>query len=121
LIVLSAVFPRSIRFAIEQVDESLARIAAFRFFDPEYGAGDGHLPPTPLPIGTDPSTGSGQAAARTAGRLHSRLAYGTIDEVLAMGVGPYLQDVQQRCIQIGEHVHAQYFAPRILRPEEVVA
>ncbi|HEY7036784.1 MAG TPA: alpha-E domain-containing protein [Thermomicrobiales bacterium] len=113
LIVLSAVFPRSIRFAIEQVDEALARIAAACAFDGEGGSGEGFSPARPFVTGTD-------EAARLAGRLRSRLAYSTIDEVLGMGVGNVLQDVQTRCYQIGERIHAQYFAPRILHAEEVI-
>jgi len=114
LIVLSAVFPRSIRFSIEQVDDALARISAAGAFDAEGGAGEAILPTGPFARGTD-------EAARLAGRLRSRLAFGTIDEVIAMGVSTFLQDVQQRCYQIGERIHAQYFAPRILHAEEVVA
>ncbi|MEA2525443.1 MAG: hypothetical protein QOF73_2670 [Thermomicrobiales bacterium] len=114
LIVLSAVFPRSIRFAVEQVDESLTRIAVACAFDPDTGPGESVLTLGPFAAGTD-------EAARLAGRLRSRLTYGTIDEVVAMGVGTFLQDVQQRCHQIGERIHAQYFAPRILHAEEVVA
>ena len=33
----------------------------------------------------------------------------------------YLLDIQRQCNQIGERIQAQYFAPRILRPEEVIA
>ncbi len=113
LIVLSAVFPRSIRFAVEQVDDALARVAASWTLETEGGAGDGFAPPGGF-AGTD-------EAARLAGRLRSRLAYGTIDEVMERGAGTFLQDVQRRCYQIGERIHEQYFAPRILRAEEVIA
>lgn len=114
LIVLSPVFPRSIRFAIDQVEEALGRIAAVRTLDADGGPGEGFADGGSFAAGTD-------EAARLAGRLRSRLTYGTIDEVFANGVGSFLQDVQTRCYQIGERIHAQYFAPRILHAEEVVA
>jgi uncharacterized alpha-E superfamily protein len=114
LVALSAVFPRSIRFAVERVDEALARIAASRLFEAEGGLGEDLSTAGLFVTGTD-------EAARLAGRLRSRLTYGIIDEVFAMSVGTFLQDVQQRCYQIGERIHAQYFAPRILHAEEVVA
>lgn len=113
LIVLSAVFPRSIQFSTRQIDEALNLISAARAFDVDAG-GEGYLPAIPFPSEPD-------EAARLAGRLHSRLAYGTIDEVMATGVGPFLQDVQRRCYQIGERIHGQYFAPRILQAEDVIA
>jgi uncharacterized alpha-E superfamily protein len=113
LIVLSAVFPRSIQFSARQVNEALNLIAAARAHDLD-GAIEGYHPATPFP-------GEPDEAARLAGRLHSRLAYGTIDEVMTAGVGTFLQDVQRRCYQIGERIHGQYFAPRILQAEEVIA
>jgi uncharacterized alpha-E superfamily protein len=113
LLTFSPVFPRSIRFAIGEVDTALARIAASRAYDPEYGGHDGHLPPNSLRGETDEAT-------RAVGRLRSQLTYGVIEEIFASGLHTYLLDVQHCCYQIGEHIQAQYFATRILRPEEVV-
>ncbi len=113
MLTFSPVFPRSIRFAIGEVDTALARIAASRAYDPEYGGHDGHLPPDSLRGETDEAT-------RAVGRLRSQLTYGVIEEIFASGLHTYLLDVQHRCYQIGEHIQAQYFATRILRPEEVV-
>jgi uncharacterized alpha-E superfamily protein len=107
MLTFSPVFPRSIRFAIEQVQASLDRIAAYRSYDPEFTLHDR------LPIGAD-------EAERAVGRLQARLAYGSIDEMFAETLHTYLQDVQRRCFQIGEHIHEQYFAPRILRMDEVI-
>ena len=114
MLTLSPVFPRSIRFAVGEVAVALARIAAYRAYEPEHGGQDGFLPPSPLP-------GGAGEAERAVGRLRSRLAYGLVEEMFEMGLHAYLLDVQRRCFQIGEHIEAQYFAPRILRPEEVVA
>lgn len=113
LIVLSAVFPRSIQFSIRQVNEALNLIAAAQAFDLD-DAGDGYHPVFPF-------TGEPDEASRLAGRLYSRLAYGTIDEVMSPGVDAFLQDIQRRCYHIGERIHGQYFAPRILQAEEVIA
>jgi len=114
LILFSAIFPRSVRFAVEQVEEALRRIAVARVFDVEQGGVEFIMPSSTLPDGQD-------EAARMVGRLRSRLAYGSIDEVFSMGIHEYLVDVQRRCAQIGEAIQTQYFAPRIMRPEEVVA
>ena len=114
MLTLSPVFPRSIRFAIGEVEAALARIAAYRAYGPEYGGHDGYLPASPRPGGMD-------EAERAVGRLRSQLAYGLVEEIYAGGLHAYLLDVQRCCYQIGEHIQAQYFAPRILRPEEVVA
>jgi uncharacterized alpha-E superfamily protein len=113
LLTLSPVFPRSIRFAIGEVDGALARIAASRGGDLEWrGPFELHMP-GPHPDGAN-------EAARVVGRLHSQLAYGLVEEIFASGLHTYLLDIQRRCYQIGEHIEAQYFAPRIMRPEEVV-
>jgi uncharacterized alpha-E superfamily protein len=55
------------------------------------------------------------------GRLHSALAYQRVEEVFETGLHEYLLDIQRQCFRIGERIQAQYFAPRILRAEEVIA
>src|SRR5262249_17932887 len=111
MLTLSPVFPRSIRFAIGEVDAALARIAAHQAGLPAeegYGA---------------PGTASGRTseAERAVGRLRGTLAYQRVDEVFALGVRDYLRNLQSQCNQIGERIEAQYFAGRVLRGEEVVA
>lgn len=114
MLTLSPIFPRSILFSIGQVDDALARI---RVED----AG----------LGTEWKAGEAQHSAlgtrhwsdaeRATGRLRSTLAYGRVEEVFEAGLHEYLVDLQRQCYGIGERIQAQYFAPRVLRPEEVVA
>ncbi len=112
MLILSPQFPRSIRFSIGEVEAALAAVAASR---PDEVAGfsqaiarSGHAP------------WSGQAE-RTVGRLRSQLSFSTVDEILAMGLHNYLISLERTCHEVGEHVHRQYFAPRVLRPEECIA
>ena len=114
MLTLSPIFPRSIRFAIGEVEAALARIAATRGYEASSEPGDAFHLPRPIAGGDDD-------ASRLVGRLHGHLAYGLVDEIFATGLHAYLLDVQRRCYQIGEQIQAQYFAPRILRLEEVVA
>lgn len=114
MLTLSPIFPRSIRFSIGEVESALARIASARVYDPDFDGRDSYLSPSP-------SFGGDDEAIRSVGRLRGQLAYGLVDEIFATGLHSYLLDVQRRCYQIGEHIQAQYFAPRILRPDEVVA
>jgi uncharacterized alpha-E superfamily protein len=62
-----------------------------------------------------------QEAERAVGRLHSDLAYQRVEEIFATGLHDYLLDIERQCYQIGERIQAQYFAPRVVRPEEVIA
>lgn len=113
MLTFSPVFPRSIRFSIEQVQASLEQIAAYRAYDPatvrfetiQHAAAQ---------------LGSADEAERAVGRLQARLAYGSTDEMFDESLHLYLSDVQRRCNQIGEHIQARYFAPRILRMGEVI-
>ncbi len=114
MLTLSPVFPRSILYSINEVEGALARISAYRSFDPEYrslmGAG------TPLPI-----SASGSEAERAVGILRSQLAYDRVEEIFETGLHQYLLNLQRACFRLGEHIQAEYFAPRVLRPEDVVA
>jgi uncharacterized alpha-E superfamily protein len=112
MLAFSPVFPRSIRFSIGEVQNVLFAIAASRVAEPA-SLGD---------ISTiRPASYRVSEAERAVGRLDSQLAFATIDEVLADGLHPYLLDLQGACYQIGEHIQRQYFAPRILRAEELFA
>lgn len=111
MLTLSPVFPRSIRFSIGEVDAALAHIAAHLAGLPDedaYGA-------------PDHRAGRTSEAERAVGRLRGTLAYQRVDEVFAIGLRPYLHNLQRQCFVIGEQIEAQYFAGRVLRAEEVVA
>ncbi|MGC4107303.1 MAG: alpha-E domain-containing protein [Thermomicrobiales bacterium] len=112
MLTLSPSFPRSIRFSIGEVQEALAAIAASRTSEPAY-IGD------ISPVRT--TSYRATEAERAVGRLHSHLAFATIDEMLTTGLHPALLDLQRSCFQIGEQIQRQYFAPRILRAEELFA
>jgi uncharacterized alpha-E superfamily protein len=111
MLTLSPVFPRSIRYAIGEVDDALARIAAQLAGQPDDDAYGG-----PGLILGRPSE-----AERAVGRLKGTLAYQRVDEIFAIGLRDYLLDLQRQCYRIGEQIEAQYFAGRVLRAEEVVA
>jgi uncharacterized alpha-E superfamily protein len=112
MLTLSPIFPRSIRFAIGEVDAALAHISAEnRVLSTEYD-----------PLSTQYSVlSTPHEAERAVGRLHSALTYQRVEELFAVDLHDYLLDIQRQCFQIGEHIQAQYFAPRILRAEEVIA
>lgn len=112
MLTLSPIFPRSIRFAIGEVESALAHISnEQRAVSSEYDL-----------LSTQHSVLSpSREAERAVGRLHSALAYQRVEELFAVDLHAYLLDIQRQCFQIGEHIQAQYFAPRILRAEEVIA
>ena len=114
MLTLSPIFPRSILFAIGQVEAALIRVGADSFSD------HGAAPFDPY-AAQQPGPGTPNEAERAVGRMRSLLAFQTIDEIFAAGLHEYLVDLQRRCYQIGEHVQQQYFAPRVLRAEEIVA
>ena len=124
MLTLSPIFPRSIRFAIGEVDAALAHISneqrAGALWAGSNEWGSDSLSPHAAqraPGVLSPS----QEAERAVGRLHSALAYQRVEEVFAVDLHEYLLDIQRQCFQIGEHIQTQYFAPRILRAEEVIA
>ncbi len=112
MLILSPVFPRSIRFAIGEVESALAAIEAYG--DHEAGQGNDIL-------GRRPEIGRYHEAERAVGWLRSQLAYGQVDEIFAMGLHVYLLEMQRTCYRIGEHIHGQYFAHRPLQPEAFIA
>ncbi len=112
MLILSPVFPRSIRFAIGEVEAALGSIAAYRAYEPGY-VGD--------VITRQPVIRATEEAERAVGRMRSQLAYGLVDEIFDAGLHTYLLELQRSCYRIGEHVQGQYFAPKILRPEEFIA
>ena len=114
MLTFSPVFPRSIRFAIGEVDTALAQITACRSPD-VVSNGRGARPAPDVPAGLMIE------AERAVGRLLSRLVYQRVEEVFETGLHEYLLNLQHECYVIGEHIQAQYFAHQVLRAEEVVA
>ncbi|MGC4192494.1 MAG: alpha-E domain-containing protein [Thermomicrobiales bacterium] len=112
MLAFSPVFPRSIRFSIGEVQGALSAIAASRVAE---SSSFGDIATVRL------ASYRVAEAERAVGWLDSQLAFANIDEVLSAGLHPYLLDLERRCYQIGEHIQRQYFAPRVLRAEELFA
>ena len=122
MLMLSPVFPRSIRFSIGEVDAALARITAYTGIEQHDLRAEEWATAPYSPLSTQHSVLSTRhEAQRAVGRLYNELAYQRVEEVFATGLHAYLVDVQRQCYQIGEHIQAQYFAHRVLKAEEVVA
>ncbi len=121
MLTLSPIFPRSIRFAIGEVDAALARIAGGLRAPSGQHEDLGLSGDMAFLIPQSSVLSPSQEAERAVGRLHSALAYQRVEEVFAVDLHAYLLDIQRQCFRIGEHIQAQYFAPRILRAEEVIA
>jgi uncharacterized alpha-E superfamily protein len=83
-LILHADFPRSIRFCVQQLDDSLRRIS---------GSSDEHFRNN-----TD----------RLSGRLASQMNYTTIEEIFARGVHTYMDDLQLGFNEIGEAIYHAY-------------
>jgi uncharacterized alpha-E superfamily protein len=105
LLTLSAVIPRSIRFAIARIEEALEHITE----------------EAPTYNGSEWLSGGGTNEARRAvGRLHGELAYQRVDDLFAHGLHAYLLEVQRRCYVIGELMEEEFFAHRALSAQETV-
>jgi uncharacterized alpha-E superfamily protein len=105
LLTLSAVIPRSIRFAIARIEEALEHITE----------------EAPTYNGSEWLSGAGTNEARRAvGRLHGELAYQRVDDLFAQGLHAYLLEVQRRCHVIGELMEEEFFAHRALSAQETV-
>ena len=79
-------FPHSVRFAVERVSESLARVGK----------------------GT-PQTRRAYCD-RLAGRLKASLDFGLIDELMSGSIGGFLTNIRRQCEQIHDAVYAAYIA-----------
>ncbi|MGH2549169.1 MAG: alpha-E domain-containing protein, partial [Thermomicrobiales bacterium] len=100
----SPIFPRSVRFSVGEVDRALAAIAGEQW---HYADESADWPRSEV--------------QRSIGKLRSALFYARTDEVIRSGLSAYLIDVENRCRQIGDQMYAEFFSPRIMRPEEVMA
>lgn len=112
MLMLSPVFPRSIRFAIGEVETALAAINVASIHEA------GHANDL---MGMASGVGRATEAERAVGWLRSQLAYGRVDDIFASGLHLYLLSLQRTCFQIGEHIHSQYFANRIIQPDAFIA
>ncbi len=77
-------FPHSLRFAIDRVTDSLARVAP----------------------GAPPARRA--AVERLAGRLKSAVDFGQIEELMSGQLAPYLADITSQCERIHEAVYRSY-------------
>jgi uncharacterized alpha-E superfamily protein len=85
LLVLNPYHPRSIRFNIATLQQSLRAIS-----------------------GTAPGSFANEAE-RLTGKLHESLMYDLIGDIFACGLHNCLADVQKACRAIGEHIARTYF------------
>jgi len=83
-LLLNADFPRSVRFATAQIEQSLRSIADLT------------------------GRGAGGRALRLAGRLRASLDFGQVDEILSDEPGRYLGDICRQCEMIHHAVQQSY-------------
>jgi uncharacterized alpha-E superfamily protein len=93
-LILDREFPRSIRFCLKEVQRCMHEV-------------------TGTPIGTWTNT-----AERSIGRLCGELSYLTIDDVLAVGLHEFLDQIQTRINEVGLKIWETFFAIEpIAQPE----
>jgi uncharacterized alpha-E superfamily protein len=85
-LLLSPEFPRSVRFAAKRLETSLRATAQFA------------------------ARRAGGKAERVAGRLHSSLDYGQVDEILSDDPHTYLDGIARHCTQIHAAIYQSYIA-----------
>lgn len=91
LLIFARSFPRSVRHCVDRIDQSLHNIS-----------------------GT-PRGSYGNEAERCSGRLLSKLAYGSCEEVFEQGLHEFLDELQSDFNLIGEEIFKTY----VLLPEEM--
>jgi uncharacterized alpha-E superfamily protein len=96
LLLFSADFPRSVRFCIENFDDTLRRIS-----------------------GVAPRRFSNEAE-KLSGRLLAELEYGSLDEVLAHGLHDYLDLLQMKFNAIGQATFDRYISQTFTNLEEEI-
>jgi uncharacterized alpha-E superfamily protein len=84
-LLLDSHFPRSVRFAAAQVEQSLREVSAF-------------------------ASRGADRPVRLAGRLRASLDFGQVDEILEDDPLRYMKDIGQQCAQIHHAVHQTYMA-----------
>jgi uncharacterized alpha-E superfamily protein len=83
-LLLSADFPYSVRFSVDQVHAALRAIAEL-------------------------TNRKADSALRFAGRLRANLSFGQIDEIMADGLQNYLAIIRNLCAQVHNAIHQIYF------------
>ncbi len=84
-LIRSKSFPRAIQFCVNFIDQSLHRIS-----------------------GSEKGTFANEAE-RLAGRLRASIAYNTMDDIFAIGMHEYLDQIQLRLIEISKSLSKSYF------------
>lgn len=110
MLTLSPVFPRSIRFAIDQVSGALARIESVSERTTDAYGGSVVIPESPSTMND---------AERAVGRLNSLLTYQQVEDIFAAGLHDYLLDLQHQCYRIGEQIQTQYFSNHVMLATDV--
>ncbi|PTY02201.1 alpha-E domain-containing protein [Verrucomicrobia bacterium LW23] len=85
-LVLNEFFPRSVRFCVYSLDDSLHRIS---------GAKDEHFT---------------NQAEKLSGRLISEIIYSTVDDILGRGIHDYIDELQMKLNSIGSAMATTYMA-----------
>ena len=85
-VITHADFPRSIRFSVDSLDAALHRIS---------GSSEAHY---------------ANEAERLSGRLRSDLDYVTIGDIFKFGLHEYLEQIQERLVEISNAMYATYCA-----------
>ena len=97
MLLFSDDFPRSVRFCVEKLDDSLRRISGV----------------APRRFSND--------SEKLSGRLLAELEYGSTDEVLAVGVHEYVDQLQVKFNNIGAALFNAYiFQPFVNLEDEIV-
>jgi uncharacterized alpha-E superfamily protein len=89
-IITHPAFPRSIRFSVDYFDAALHHIS-----------------------GSD-ETKYANEAERLSGRLRSDLDYATIGDIFKFGLHEYLEQIQERLVEISNAMHATYCTDSVL-------
>ena len=96
MLLFSDEFPRSVRFCVEKLDDALRRISGV----------------APRRFSND--------AEKLSGRLLAELEYGTMDEVLAIGLHEYVDLLQVKFNLIGEALFKAYISQPFTNLEEEI-
>jgi uncharacterized alpha-E superfamily protein len=96
MLLLSDDFPRSVRFCVEKLDDALRRISGV----------------APRRFSND--------AEKLSGRLLAELEYGSTDEMLAIGIHDYLDQLQVKFNTIGEALFNAYISQPFMNLEDEI-
>lgn len=89
-LLLDREFPRSVRYCVERVLDSLHCISG-------------------VPVGS-----YGNQAERLCGMLHSELAYAQVDDVIGQGMHEFVDGIQVKLNHVGQAIFETFFAMRVI-------